>query len=79
MKFPLMKDNTISALPEGPKHKQNLAELGGTSHIYSPEGKARKQHLESMSGTKNCATLSMEQENDHGNRGSRASNKSSAV
>ena len=58
MTFPLMKDNTISALSEGPKHKQNPAEPGGMDHIKPLEGKAIKRHLESTSGTENCTTLS---------------------
>ena len=56
MTFPLMKDNTISALPEGPKQKQNPAEPGGTDHILPLEGKATKRHLKSTSGTENCTT-----------------------
>ena len=56
MTFPLMKDNTISALPVEPKQKRNPAEPGGTDHIYPLEGKAKKQHLESTLETENRAS-----------------------
>ena len=58
MTFPLMKDNTILALLEGPKQKQNQAEPEGTDHIKPLERKATKRHLESTSGMENCTTLS---------------------
>ena len=77
--FLLMKGNTISTFPEALKQKQSLAEPRGTDHNWPLERRATKQHSEGMSGTKNYATLSREKENYHGSRGSRASNKSSAV
>ena len=77
--FPPHEGNTISTFPEALKQKQSLAEPRSTDHNWPLERRATKQHSEGMSGTKNYATLSKEQENYHGSRGSRASSRSSAV
>ena len=59
------------------KQKQILAELGGMDHNWPLGMRETEQLLEDLSGTKNYITLNKEQESNHGNSGSRASNKSS--
>ena len=77
--FPLVRGNKISTFPEVMKQKQSLAEPGGTDHNWPLGRRKTEQHSEDVSGMKNYITLSKEKESNHGNRGSRASNKSSAV
>ena len=77
--FPLVRGNTISTFPEVLKQKQSPAEPGATDHNWPLGRREMEQHSKDVSGTKNYITLSKEHESNHGNRGSRASNKSSVV
>ena len=65
-------------IPEVMKQKQSPTEPGGTDHNWPLGRRETEQHSEDVSGTKNYITLSKEQESNHGNKGSRASNKASA-
>ena len=75
----IMKGNTTSALPEALKQKQSPSEPGGMGHTYPLEKRAKKQHSGGMSEMRNHATFSKGRESNHGSRGSRASNRNSAV
>ena len=65
-------------IPRGAETEAESNQARGHRPQLAPREKGNGEHSEDVSGMKNYITLSKEQESNHGNRGSRSSNKALA-